>query len=142
VTGEKRTLRVPRTTVDYTLALRLNSFLTSLCTALSSFFLFPSGMDSRCCPYGPLSMASILITIVVTFPTWIVSFACGFCKAGGVGIGLWTLEDPLSVAFDQFTCNCVLVVSSSRCDRRSTIMHDLAEEFHQGTGNLHVFLEL
>jgi hypothetical protein len=43
------------------------------------------------------------------------------------------------------SCNeshCVLDVTSCLCGHPSTFMHDRAEDFYQGAGNLHVFLEL
>jgi hypothetical protein len=41
------------------------------------------------------------LAIVATLLTWIASFACSFYEANGLGIGLWTVEDPLFSAFDN-----------------------------------------
>jgi hypothetical protein len=76
-----------------------NYVLYSLLTCLLPFFLFPSGR--RCCPYGPLLPVATILTLVATLLTWIASFDCSFYKANGLGIGLWTVEDPISNAFNN-----------------------------------------
>jgi hypothetical protein len=47
-------------------------------------------------------VASILVTIAAVL-TWIASIRCSFYESNGLGIGLWTVEDPLFNAFNNFS---------------------------------------
>jgi hypothetical protein len=76
------------------------------CTISSSLFIsFSFSSDSRCCPYGPgLLVVSALTTAGAMLLTWIAAFACSFYEADGLGIGLWTVQDPFSIVFGGDEC--------------------------------------
>jgi hypothetical protein len=50
-----------------------------------------------------LSVASVLLVTVASVLTWIASVRCSFYEANGLGIGLWTVEDPFLNAFSNFS---------------------------------------